>query len=355
MSEGDMAKALREQVRQAIHNKTSLNIHGGQSKSFLGREPSGAALDIQPHRGIVNYEPTELVITARAGTPLRRLEEVLREHKQMLAFEPPAFGEHATLGGTIACNLSGPRRPYCGAARDHVLGCRIINGNGDILHFGGEVMKNVAGYDVSRLMSGAMGTLGVLLEVSLKVLPRPQVESTRLLELPLRQALQTLHERARLPLPISASCYDGARLYIRLSGTPESVRAAERLVGGEPLGEADNFWRQLREHRHAFFQSVRPLWRLSVPSDIADLGLSGKWLVEWGGAQRWLLSEAPADVIRRTATRFNGHATLYRNHGHQRDQAFHPLPAGLHAIHRRLKHAFDPHGLFNPGRLYQEL
>ena len=291
------------------------------------------------------------MITARSGTPLAEIERTLASQRQMLAFEPPHFGP-ATLGGTIAGNFSGPRRPYAGAARDFVLGCRLINGRGEALHFGGEVMKNVAGYDVSRLQCGALGTLGVLLEVSLKVLPRPAREITRVLELEPAAALQRLHHWARLPLPVSATCLVEGRLYLRLEGSAEAIEAASDQIGGDTLAD-DTFWHGIREQQHPFFADERPLWRLSLPSDTPPLPLPGRWLYEWGGSQRWLLSTASAADIRAAAQEAGGHATVFRRG--DRQQAFQPLPAALLRYHRRLKQAFDPHGLFNPGRLYPEL
>ncbi len=353
MQDQDISIQLQEQVTKAMDTGSQLSIRGGGSKAFYGRQIVGNPIEIAPHSGIVNYAPTELVITARAGTSLREIEQTLAAENQLLPFEPPHFGDTATLGGTIACNLSGPRRPYAGAARDFVLGSRVLNGRGEILTFGGEVMKNVAGYDVSRLMCGALGTLGILLEVSLKVLPKPEREITLVYQSNLADALETLHDWGQKPYPLSASCFDGDRLYLRLSGESRAVDAAHRLMGGEILTDGGAFWRKLREQSHGFFSSSKPLWRLSLAADSPALELEGKWLYEWGGAQRWLVSDATAESIRDCAVRFGGHATQFR--GGDRDQVFQPLPASLMAIHRHLKSAFDPQGIFNPGRLYQEL
>jgi glycolate oxidase FAD binding subunit len=353
MLDQDISLQLQERVVDARQTGTSLCIRGGGSKDFYGREAKGEPLEVGPHQGIVNYEPTELVITARAGTPLQEVEAVLAAERQLLPFEPPHFGDRATLGGTIACNLSGPRRAHAGAARDFVLGTRVLNGRGEILAFGGEVMKNVAGYDVSRLMCGALGTLGVLLEVSLKVLPRPQIELTLVFEAEVQDTLDVLHDWAQKPYPISASCYDGDSLTVRLAGEERAVKAARKLIGGEELTDGERFWHKLREQQHGFFTSRKPLWRLSVASDAPPMEVPGKWLYEWGGAQRWLISEAPAEVIQAAASAAGGHATRFR--GGPRDQVFQPLPAGLMRIHQRLKQAFDPAGLFNPGRMYETL
>jgi glycolate oxidase FAD binding subunit len=349
----DISPALQEQVKQAVQTTTPLCIRGGGSKDFYGRRPQGESIELRPHRGIVNYEPTELVISARCGTPLQEIEQALAAEGQMMPFEPPHFGATATLGGCIACNLSGPRRPYTGAVRDFVLGSRILNGRGEILSFGGEVMKNVAGYDVSRLMCGALGTLGVLLEVSLKVLPKPEHELTLRLQCNQGHALERLHAWGQRPYPLSASCFDGESLSIRLSGAERAVQAARQQIGGDAWSETDDFWSKLREHRHGFFATRKPLWRLSVTSDAPPVEIPDKCLIEWGGAQRWLVSSAPTEYIRRLAAQAGGHATLFR--GEDRQQVFHPLPPALMKIHRRLKQAFDPHGIFNPGRLYEEI
>ena len=354
MSQKDISQSLQESVVAASRLGAPLCIQGGGSKVFYGRAPDGDMLHTGDHRGLVNYAPSELVITARAGTPLREIEQALDAQQQMLGFEPPYYADGATLGGTIACNLSGPRRAYAGAARDFVLGCRIINGKGEILSFGGEVMKNVAGYDVSRLMTGAMGTLGVLLEVSLKVLPKPEAEITLALDTSESDALLRMRDWARRPQPVSATCYDGASLYVRLSGAHGAVRETRKSIGGEEVSGGADLWNRIREQRHAFFAGDKPLWRLSLAPDAPALPITGKWLHEWGGALRWLKSDATADEIRAAATAHGGHATLYRTRA-ARDAVFQPLPAGLMELHRRLKSAFDPKGILNPGRLYAGL
>lgn len=348
----DNGVQLQERVAAAFDAGTPLCIVGGGSKSFLGREPRGEALAVAAHRGIVSYQPAELVVTARAGTPLHEVETALADQRQMLPFEPPYFGTTATLGGTIACGLSGPRRPYAGAARDFVLGVTVINGRGDVLRFGGQVMKNVAGFDVSRLMAGAMGTLGVMLEISLKVLPRPACEITLAQEWSADEAIEVMNRWAGRPLPLTATCYDGDRVYVRLSGTQTAVESARKHVGGEAIEEAGSFWENMREQRHGFFAGELPLWRLSLPPATPSLSLPGKWLVEWGGAQRWLRSEADSAMVRRVATNAGGHATLFRGSGHDGER-FQPLPQTLLDIQRRLKQAFDPKGILNPGRMYE--
>lgn len=356
-------QAMIDQYKAAIcaaaEYKTPLQIRGGGTKHFYGNLPIGQShmlLDTAAYSGIVDYEPTELVITARAGTKLVDLEAALDRHGQMLAFEPPYFGETATLGGCVAAGLSGPRRAAAGAVRDFVLGVRMLDGKGGDLRFGGQVMKNVAGYDVSRLMVGAMGTLGLLLEVSLKVLPKPSAEKTLHMQLDEAAAIKQMNQWAGKPLPISATCYAGGELFIRLSGAESAVRAAQVTLGGEEWVESEVFWKSIREQTHDFFQSDKSLWRLSIKSTAPPLSLRGEQLMEWNGSVRWLLSDesASAETIRRAAKDARGHATLFRGnalHAH----VFHPLDPGIMRIHRTLKEKFDPAGIFNPGRLYPEL
>jgi glycolate oxidase FAD binding subunit len=355
MAAVDQTTELQAAVVESRRKGTSLEIRGGGSKRFYGRQsPADSTLPLGGHRGIVSYEPSELVLTARAGTPLSEIEQTLAEADQMLAFEPPHLGQGATLGGTIACGLSGPRRPYAGAARDFVLGAEILNGRGERLKVGGQVMKNVAGYDLSRLMVGALGTLGVLLEIALKVLPRPAAEHTLARESDAAEALQLFQQWGTRPLPISAAAFDGSRLFVRLSGADSAVGTARRRLGGEPLQDGPRFWRRLREHESGFFSGPEPLWRLSLPTRAPAATLTGKWLWEWGGAQRWLRSHAGAAEIWHTARELGGHATLFRG-GDREGEVFQPLTTGLSALHHRIKQALDPEGILNPGRLYRGL
>lgn len=349
----DASAALAESVLRAAAEGRPMDIVGGGSKSFLGRITLSEPLEVSGHRGVVSYEPTELVITARAGTPLAEIEALLTESAQMLAFEPPHFGAAATLGGTVASALSGPRRPYAGAARDFVLGVKVLSGAGRTLTFGGQVMKNVAGYDVSRLMVGAMGTLGVLLEVSLKVLPKPATSATLVFTLDAAAAIERMNALAGRPLPLSGAYHEADKLYLRLSGTRGGVAHAMELLGGDEVDEATR-WRDLREHRHEHFEAERPLWRLSVPPATPPLNLPGETLMDWGGALRWLKSEAPGEQIRAAVAGVGGHATLFRN-GDRRGDVFHPLTPALLGLHQRLKSSFDPKGILNRGRMYAEL
>lgn len=349
----DICEQLQDRVRAACATGEALNIVGGNSKMWMGRTPQGAALAVAGHRGIVNYEPRELVITARAGTPLAQIEAALAAHGQWLAFEPPHFGPDATLGGTLACGLSGPARPYFSAARDFVLGMKILNGRGEVLRFGGEVMKNVAGYDVSRLMVGAHGGLGVILEASLKVLPRPPEELTLVRECSTTQALEEMATLAARPLPLTAACHDGERLFVRLSAAA-AVTTARRVLGGEALADSASFWRSVREQQHAFFQGATPLWRLSLPPATPHLVHHAPAFVDWGGALRWLRGTIDEQRLRNDAARAGGHVTLFR-HGDRRGDVHQPLAPPVFALHQRVKQALDPHRIFNRGRLYEGL
>ncbi|MGH8714366.1 MAG: glycolate oxidase subunit GlcE [Casimicrobiaceae bacterium] len=364
----ELLAAWRERVRAAAAEKTPLRIVGGGSKDFYGQQLAGDVFEVGGFAGIVDYDPTELVITARCGTPLADIERAMAESGQMLAFEPPHFGPNATLGGCIAAGLSGPRRAYAGAVRDVVLGVRLLDGQGDALAFGGRVMKNVAGFDVSRLIAGSLGTLGVVLEVSLKCLPLPRAEATRRFELPADEALRKLNEWSAAPLPLSASCWHDRWLHLRLSGAESAVAAAARRLGGETLDDAAAYWAAVRDQTHPFFApfraaapaqgAVQPapaLWRLSVRSTAPPAPIGEATMIEWGGALRWIV--APGDDAPQTrawAAAHGGHATLFRA-ADKSVGAFHPLPPAMLALHRRLKAALDPAGIFNPGRMYAEL
>lgn len=339
-------------VKAAHDARTPLRIRGAGSKDFYGGLLSGEVLDVARHRGIVAYEPTELYITARCGTPLAEIEVALAEKGQMLAFEPPHFGG-ATVGGCIAAGLAGPRRQQAGAVRDFVLGVKLVDGTGQVLNFGGQVMKNVAGYDVSRLIAGSMGTLGVIVEATLKVLPMPVAKQTLRFAMDEGEALTKLNQWGGQPLPISASFWHDGQLWLRLSGARAAVEAAAHRLGPNATVDAQKTWISIREQTHPAFAG-EPLWRLSLPSTVPALGVDGLRAIEWGGAQRWYADEPAA--IREVAARLGGHAVLYRAPESQRclDGAFAPLSPALLALPRRLKKAFDPRGILNPGRLYAE-
>jgi glycolate oxidase FAD binding subunit len=352
--------AWAARIRESAARAAPLRIVGGGSKRFYGNDVDGEILDTRAHAGIVDYAPVELVVVARAGTPLADIESALAADRQMLAFEPPHFGAGATLGGAIATGLSGPRRPYAGAARDLVLGVKVIDGNGTQLSFGGRVMKNVAGFDVSRLMTGALGTLGVLTEISLKCLPLPAGEQTRLFEFPADEAIRRVNEWSGQALPISATCFVRGQLAVRLSGAIPAVDAATRKLGGVELADAAAFWRSVREQTHPFFDAgaQAALWRLSIKSTTPYSDLAGEQQIERGGALRWLRPNAGVPLatarLRAFAAEHGGHATLFRG-GDRSHGVFHPLPPVIAGLHQRLKATFDPKRILNRGRMYAEL
>jgi len=354
--------ALIDQVRAARASKTALNISGGNTKAFYGEAPQGQPLDLRGLRGISSYEPSELVVTVRAGTPLAELEAALAEQGQCLPFEPPRFGPGGTVGGMVAAGLAGPSRAAVGGLRDYVLGATLLNGRAELLSFGGQVMKNVAGYDVSRLLAGSMGLLGVICEVSLKVLPLPVASTTLRFELDEAAALQQLNTWGGQPLPINASAWWSGMLVLRLSGAAAAVQSATAKLGGEVIAPdlAAAFWAGLRDQTDEFFVGAAravsagaTLWRLSVPQTAAPMALTGEHLVEWGGGQRWVVTTTAAAAVREAAARAGGHATVFR--GPKAGGAMAPLAPALMRIHRELKTAFDPDRVFNPGRLYADL
>jgi glycolate oxidase FAD binding subunit len=432
-----LLKEWADRVRDAAARQGKLCLRGGGSKDFYGGTPTGEILDTTGYRGIVAYEPTELVIVARAGTPLAELEAALAEKGQCLPFEPPHFAltsgvvagaragssdagsagtatfpasaanaavgrasasdlpreaaagvnagaaaveppsRIATVGGMVAAGLSGPRRATVGAVRDYMLGVKLIDGRGELLSFGGQVMKNVAGYDVPRLMAGSLGTLGLIAEVSLKVLPLPVAVCTLRFAMDEATALSRLNEWSGRPLPLAASVWHAGVLTVRLAGARAAIEAAQAALGGEVLAdeEADAFWQSVREQTHPFFAGGEPLWRLSLASTTPSTGL-GPQLIEWGGALRWLRGgedrAADTERLRAVAVQAGGHATLFRGDATARAALgaagtsgepgagsaggglFQPLSPPLLRIHRRLKTAFDPQGVFNPGRMYPD-
>jgi glycolate oxidase FAD binding subunit len=343
-----------ERVKDAAGRGAPLRIRGSGSKDFYGEPAAGDELSTLNVAGITSYEPSELVVTVRAGTPLAQLEAVLAEHGQCLPFEPPHFADGATVGGMVAAGLSGPARASVGPVRDYVLGLTMINGRGELLTFGGQVMKNVAGYDVSRLMVGALGTLGLIVEVSLKVLPIVPAEATLRFELPQAEALRRLNEWGGRPLPLNASCWADGVLHLRLRGAVAAVEAACRTLGGE---RASHDWNGCRDQTLPWFtaRGNADLWRVSVPQTALVLDLPESPLVEWHGGQRWV--RVPPDegaFVRDIAAIAGGHATLFRPADPDRAGRFARLAAPLDRIHRELKREFDPAGIFNRGRLYPD-
>jgi FAD/FMN-containing dehydrogenase len=354
---------LIDRVAAARAARQPLEIRGAGSKGFYGEVPCGELLDVSALAGITSYEPTELVVTARAGTPLPELEAALAEHGQYLPFEPPRFAAGGTVGGMVAAGLAGPARASAGSVRDHVLGLTLLNGHAEVVSFGGQVAKNVAGYDISRLIVGSLGILGVICEVSIKVLPVAAASATLTLECEQHRALQKLNAWRGRPLPINASAWHEDRLYVRLSGARAAISEACRDLEGTVLAPEVSraWWSAVRDQRHDFFvladadlERGECLWRLSVPANTPPLELDGRQFIEWQGALRWLRSTAGAAQVRATAARAGGHATLLRGLD-KTPGAFTPLSTVLMGIHRNLKQAFDPQRIFNPGRLYAEL
>lgn len=356
----DLANNLREQVAEAFKTKDPICITAGSSKSFYGNKVNAQAINISDHKGITEYQPSELVVTVRSGTLLSELEAELKANKQMLAFEPPQHSDHTTIGGVIACGLSGPRRVACGSARDFVLGTTIINGKAEQLRFGGQVMKNVAGYDASRLMVGAQGTLGILLDISLKVLPLSETEVTLQLSTDLDTAIKHIQQWLKLGLPISASCYFNNTLTLRLSSTHSTIKKSASVINTSFETEeiSNDFWLTIKNQNHAFFSTENlneheMLWRCSHQPNTEFYGDTENQLVEWNGALRWQKS---SNDLYRDADQLNGHATRYPiNQPHPASNIFQPLQSSSVKIHQRLKQAFDPENILNPARLYSNI
>ena len=366
-TETDFILATSERVRQAAASGSCLRIRGGGSKDFYGEALEGELLETAALNGVVSYEPSELVVTALAGTPLAELEALLLAQGQCLAFEPPHFSPNSTVGGMVAAGLSGPARASVGAVRDFVLGVKLINGKGEHLTFGGQVMKNVAGYDVSRLMVGAMGTLGLLTEVSLKVLPVAPLEATLKFEMSQAQALMQLNTWGGQPLPLNASCWldeNGVgTLYLRLRGAVAAVESACTKLGGErmPQAQTASDWKLCRDQQLPWFTErtdTQDLWRLSVPQTTPVLDLPDSPLIEWHGGQRWVRAdESQGTQVRALAQNANGHATLFIAACARKKAAtarFDTLKPPLDRIHRELKREFDPAGVFNPHRMHAD-
>jgi glycolate oxidase FAD binding subunit len=354
--EAALAEALAR-IRAVAASGTRLRLRGGGSKDFYGEPPAGEVLDTRGLAGVRSYEPSELVVTVGAGTSLLELERVLAEAGQELPFEPPRFGGAATVGGMVAAGLSGPARASSGSVRDYVLGLTMVNGRGELLTFGGQVMKNVAGYDVSRLMAGSLGTLGLIVEVSLKVLPKAPAEATLRFAMSQAEALEKLNLWGGRPLPLNASRWEDGSLWLRLRGAQAAVQAACAGLGGERVDAADARWQDNREQQLPWFTSRagRSLWRLSVPQTAPVLDLPEDPLVEWHGGQRWVAADAgDAAHLRRVAEQAGGHATLFRAVDPAATGRFHPPAPALARIQRELRREFDPAGVFDGGRLYPD-
>ena len=395
----DISSRIVQRIEAARRDREPLSIVAGASKRFLGRTSNGSKLEVAAHEGIVSYEPGELVLTVRAGTRLTEIAATLAEHGQALQFEPPHLDGAATIGGTLACNASGPARPWSGSVRDAVLGIELVTGRAERLRFGGRVMKNVAGFDVSRLQAGALGAFGVITEVSLKVLPRPRHSVTLARVFDAADAIVHMNELAGTSKPLSGACWHDGSLYVRFSGAESAVEAAARQWGGErldpvatsrrnealdptatpghgasldpaasprhderhdptataqrgePPSDAPSFWRDLAEQRLKYFRTGSPLWRFSIRSSAPLPRIDGDWLIDWGGAQRWIHGDFDKNELERLAESAGGHVSLYRG-GNRESEVHHALPAAQKSLHLRLKDAFDPDRILNPGRLY---
>ena len=351
----DQGDSIAAAVAAARECGEPLYIQGGNTKrQLIGRDPVGKPLALSGHRGIVDYQPAELVMVARAGTPLAEIRDALDQHHQHMSFEPPLFDGRATLGGTLACNLSGPARPWCGSIRDMVLGIKLVNGKAESLSFGGQVMKNVAGYDVSRLQAGALGTLGVITEVSFKVLPRPEQQITVAYEMTASEAVDTMNQRGGEPRPLTGALWVDGMLYLRIAGTSGAVHKTASNWGGETLPAGEEPWEDLREMRLPFFDGSGELWRLSLDSTAKVDTPSDRTLIDWGGAQRWVRGEADQQALSAMASSAGGQASLFRGGDRQGELRQTLEPAEQH-LQQRLKQAFDPDRIFNPGRLYSWL
>ena len=348
----DKSQQLTDVVKDAYEQRGQLSICGANSKSFLRYPDTGTTLSTIEHTGIVAYEPTELVVTARAGTSIHALQATLAENKQTLVFDPPCFQQDGTVGGAVATGLSGPSRPWAGAIRDYVLGTRIINGKGEMLNFGGQVMKNVAGYDVSRLMTGAFGTLGILLDITFKVLPLSEESTTRSFECNAQDAIDRINAWTSEAVPVNGAYWIDNVLYVRLSGTTAGVNAAIATIGGNEITESESLWSALRDHDHVFFTD-NEYWRLSVPPATPMLPLQGEWLIDWGGAQRWLKTTESSTKILQVTADANGHAERW--HSQDKSHLRAPLDQTMNRYHQNLKDAFDPARILNSGTFYPDL
>lgn len=367
-SDPDWLRQSADMIREASRSGRPLMIQGHGSKAFYGQPANDNAtvLSTTAHNGVVDYDPTELVVVAKCGTPLTELEEVLAKSNQMLAFEPPRFGGRGTVGGMIASGLSGPRRMSAGAVKDFVLGMTVLDAQATPIRYGGTVMKNVAGYDISRLHTGALGTLGLIVDVSIKVLPMPPAQATLVFECTAQESIDRANLWGGQPLPVSATCWRDGRFFVRLAGAVAAVKSATQKLGGEvmPGDQARKLWQSLRDQEDEFFtvhaaDAELCLWRLSVPSVSAHFEeIVDSQMIEWGGALRWVKTRLPAERIRALAHRCGGHATLFRAPLPQtRSQlgVFAELTPAMMKIHQRLKQELDAKNIFNPGRMFAGL
>ena len=343
---------LCTQISSVAATGGAIEIIGGGSKRFYGEPIEALPIDVSAHSGVIDYDPAELVITLRAGCLVTEIEALLAGHRQMFGFEPPCFGKEATIGGMVASGLAGPRRAYAGSIRDFVLGVKLLDGRGQVLRFGGRVIKNVAGFDVARLMVGSLGTLGIILEVSLRVVPVYESELTLAYEHDnADDHLRWINELGSEPYPVSASMWSAGRSQLRLSGSEQGVRQAVKLLGGEEIAPD---WQRLREQTLDFFDPGLPLTRVSLPPAKPDMFPGKTQLIEWGGAQRWLSGDLDIAALRDAVAAEDGSACAFRRHP-AGVPFFHPLPGAMLRLQRNIKSSFDPAGIFNPGRIYPGL
>ena len=343
---------LQQQVRAVSAAGGEVEIRGGGSKRFYGNPVDALPVEVAAHSGVVDYDPAELVITLRCGCRLQDVQALLAENRQMFGFEPPLFADEATIGGMTAAGLAGPRRAFAGGIRDFVLGVRMLDGRGQLLNFGGRVIKNVAGFDLARTLVGSLGTLGVILEVSVRVLPVPETELTLAYEHASHgEHIRWINGLGSRPWPISASMWHDGKSWLRLSGSEQGVRHAVRELGGD---EVTPPWEELREQRLEFFDPQQPLIRVTLPPTHADLPVDLPQLIEWGGALRWFSGAGNIADMRAGLEAAGASVCAYRGHD-ARVGLFHPLPEAMLRLHRSLKSSFDPAGIFNPGKMYPGL
>ena len=359
----DTLKAWQAQVREAQANATPLRIRGAGTKDFYGTGV-GEVLDTRTHAGVIDYEPTELVVTVRTGTPWAELERVLNERQQCLPFEPPFVAQGATVGGVINAGLTGAARVYVGGIRDYVLGAHLLNAQGDVLKFGGQVMKNVAGYDVSRLLVGSMGTLGVMTQVSLKVLPQPKAMQTLHVVCDFQTAQVLCRRFLVKPIAVTGSAWCNGVLTVRLAGMAAAVSAgvtmlddwARELIGGAFIQmdavQAAAFWGMLQEQDHPHFSAApsdeHALWRTVLPSAVDGLTVhADTGLAMWGGMLRWLWA---AEDLTASFKAAGGHATCYRRAVSGREHMGSSALLNEQALQTAVKAQFDPQQIFNRHR-----
>jgi len=348
----DIESELATQVSAVAAAGGAVEIVGSGSKRFYGEPIEALPLEVAAHSGVIDYDPAELVITLRAGCKLREVEALLAQNRQMFGFEPPHFGADATIGGMVASGLAGPRRAFTGSVRDFLLGAKLLDGRGQVLQFGGRVIKNVAGFDLSRLLAGSLGTLGIILEVSIRLVPMFETESTLVLRHDsVDEHIRWINELGSEPYPISASLWYDGTSQLRLSGSEQGVRHAAGRLGGDAV---EPQWGDIREQRHEFFKQEQPLTRVSLPSACSDLSSSAAQMIEWGGAQRWLSGDVDIEALRQRAEPEGGSVCAWRGHGGAIPVFQPPAPAVLN-LQRNIKSSFDPAGIFNVGKLYPGL